>query len=170
MTTQPIGFLEIGKVTKPHGLVGEVVVELCTNLLARVAVGSHLVGVKSSPNKAGGCSIRRDLEVVASRPHQGRFLVAFAGVPDRNAAENLRGTTLFATPINDDDALFIHDLIGKDVFDKKGNRLGVVTAVEANPASDLLVIDNGAYVPVHFLLQSSGDRLVVDPPEGLIAT
>jgi len=167
MTTQPIGYLEIGRVTKPHGLSGEVVVELLTNRLERVAVGSQLIGVDASSPTHKENAMNRSLEVVACRPHQGRFLVRFAGVSDRNAAEGLRGLTLCAAPVKDDGALFIHELIGKDVFDTVGVRLGSVTAVEANPASDLLVIDDVAYLPLHFLLEKGDERLIVDPPEGL---
>ena len=71
--------LEVGRVVKPHGLGGEVVVELVTNRDERVAPGSVL-------HTAGG-----DLEVVGSRPFSatgvGRWIVTFRGVSDRAASE-----------------------------------------------------------------------------------
>jgi 16S rRNA processing protein RimM len=46
--------------------------------------------------------------------------------------------------------------------------LGTVAAVEANPASDLLVLDGGGLVPLTFLVTAEPGRLVVDPPAGLL--
>jgi hypothetical protein len=43
-----------------------------------------------------------------------------------------------------------------------------VEAVEANPASDLLVLAGGTLVPVAFVVEQSPDRVVIDPPEGLL--
>jgi 16S rRNA processing protein RimM len=39
--------------------------------------------------------------------------------------------------------------------------------VQANPASDLLVLDTGALVPVRFVVERLVDALVVDAPQGL---
>ena len=44
---------------------------------------------------------------------------------------------------------------------------GTVTAVEANPASDLLVVDGSHLVPVRFVVSHSPGRVVVDVPEGI---
>lgn len=141
---------------KPHGLRGEVVVELITDVAARVAPGSVLT------------TDRGPLEVVASRAHQRRYIVAFAGVQDREGSEALRGTVLRAEPVDDPDALWVHDLIGRRVVDVSGRERGTVVAVQANPASDLLVLDSDALVPVRFVVEAApaGD-VVVDPPEGL---
>ena len=111
-----------------------------------------------------------ELEVVTSRPHQGRWLVVFAGVGDRNAAEALRGTTLSATAIDDedDDVLWVHELVGAQVVDVAGRSHGTVEAVEANPASDLLVLPGGVLVPLVFVTDRRPDgTVVVDPPAGL---
>ncbi len=42
-----------------------------------------------------------------------------------------------------------------------------MTGVEANPASDLLVIDERTYVPMRFVVQTARGRVVVDVPEGV---
>lgn len=146
----------MGRVTKPHGIKGEVVVDLVTDRLERVAPGSVLT--------AGS----RSLQVTASRPHQGKHLVSFAGVTDRTAAEALRGAVLTAPPLDDPDVLWVHDLIGLEVVDTDGARLGTVTAVEANPASDLLVLDGGGLVPLRFLVEEAPGRLTVEVPPGLL--
>ena len=109
-----------------------------------------------------------DLEVLRSTPHQNRWIVAFAGVHDRNRAEELRGTVLRAEPIEgEDDTLWVHELIGAVVYDVNGLFYGRVAEVEANPASDLLVLPQGL-VPLTFVVRQEPGRIVIDPPEGLI--
>jgi 16S rRNA processing protein RimM len=131
-----------------------------TDRLERVAPGSVLVAGDG-----------RRFEVRSSRPHQNAHIVAFAGVPDRNAAEGLRGTVLRAEPLDDPEALWVHRLVGARVVGVDGADHGVIEALEANPASDLLVLRGGGLVPLTFLveLRDDGDEriAVVDPPEGL---
>ena len=128
----PAGFLSVGYVTKAQGLKGEVIVHLTTNRTERLDPGVTLFA-KRGP-----------LHVVRSAPHGDRWRVQFEGAGDRNAAEALRGVELFAEPIDDPLALWVHDLVGSTVQLADRTVIGVVEAVEANPASDLLVLDTGA--------------------------
>ena len=119
-----------------------------------------------------GCELwwnDRSMRIATSRPHQGGFLVRFEGVDDRNAAETLRGVTLTAEPLDaaPDGEVFVHDVIGKAVNDRAGAPLGVVVAVEANPAHDLLVLDTGPLIPMVFVVEVN-DTVTVDLPEGLL--
>lgn len=148
--------LEVGRVAKAHGVQGEVVVSLLTDRLERVSVGSVL--------RAGD----RELRVVASRPHQRNHIVSFEGVASREAAEALHGAVLSAEPLDDDDELWVHELIGSSVINTAGDRIGAVESVQANPASDLLVLDTGALIPVVFVLSTDDDAVLVDLPEGLL--
>lgn len=75
---------------------------------------------------------------------------------------------MLAEPIEDPDALFVHDLIGAEVVEVSGRSHGHVASVEANPASDLLVLESGALVPLVFVVGRELGRLVVDPPAGLL--
>lgn len=154
MSGQP-PLLEIGRVVKSHGLRGEVAVKLVTDRLDRLDPGTILHRPQGS------------LEVLASRPHQDGFLVAFAGVVDREGADQLRGAVLSAPAIDDPDALWVHELIGAEVVDVEGHGHGQVVSVEANPASDLLVLEDGALVPLAFLIGTEPGRVVIDPPPGL---
>jgi 16S rRNA processing protein RimM len=148
--------LEVGRVAKAHGLRGEVIVSLITDRAERVAPGSVLV--------AG----ERTLEVEASRPHQKHFIVSFVGVTSREAAEDLKGLVLHAEPLDDPDELWVHDLVGSVVVNSAGDRIGAVESVQANPASDLLVLDTGALIPVVFVLSHDDGAVLVDLPEGLL--
>ena len=69
--------------------------------------------------------------------------------------------------IEDPEALFVHDLVGSEVVEPDGTRRGTVVAVQANPASDLLVVDGLHLVPVRFVVEASPGRIVVDVPEGI---
>ena len=151
-----MALLEVGRITKPHGIRGEVIVHLITDYAERVAPGSVL----TSP--------RGPLTVVASRPHQGQWIVRLEGVDDRNTAEGLRGLVLRAEPLDDPEALWVHELIGMAVRTVDGSDVGRITAVEANPASDLLVLDDGHLVPVTFYVSHADGVVVVDPPDGLL--
>lgn len=155
--------LEVGRVIGAHGLRGEVVVELVTTLPERLESGSVLQGdgqklvvelARSMPSKRG---------TVASR-----WLVRFEGVATRDAAEALRGVVLQAEPVEDAEGLWVHEVIGCTVWDSTGSQVGTVVAVEANPASDLLVLDGGALVPMCFVTEKQAGRLTVDLPPGLL--
>lgn len=111
---------------------------------------------------------RGALDVTASQPHQHRYLVSFAQIADRDAAEDWAGTTLLAEAIDDPDALWVHEVVGATVVDVDRRALGVVVAVEANPASDLLVLDGGGLVPLRFMIEREPGAIVVDVPEGLV--
>ncbi len=150
--------LAVGRIVKPHGLRGDVIVSLTTNRHERVDRGSVLYADDGRP-----------FEVVRSSPHQGRFIVTFAGVEGIEAAEALRDTPLSAPPLEDPDTLWVHDLIGSSVEDATGAELGRVSGVEANPASDLLVLEGGGLIPLRFVTGSvPGVRVTVDIPDGLL--
>jgi 16S rRNA processing protein RimM len=113
-------------------------------------------------------SDRGELLVVESRPHQGRWLVCFAGCEGVEDAESLRGVVLRAESIDDADELWVHAAIGAEVLTVGGERAGECVAVQANPAADLLVLDSGALVPVVFVTAHEPGRITIDPPEGLL--
>jgi 16S rRNA processing protein RimM len=149
--------LEVGHVVKPHGLRGEVIVWLTTNRAERLEPGAVL--------RAG----ERELRVERAAPHRGRFIVSFEGVTGIDAAEELRGTELLALPLEDPDVLWVHEMIGCPVEDVSGRPLGTVEAIEANPASDLLVLENGVLIPLNFVVRSEpGVLIIVDVPDGLV--
>jgi 16S rRNA processing protein RimM len=149
--------LEVARIVKPHGIRGEVIVDLLTDRTERVEPGVVLTTASGD-----------ELEILASRPHQGRWIVTFAGVPDRNAAESMRGAVLRAAPLDDPDALWVHDLVGAEVVDVDGVSHGTVESVQENPAADLLVLDDGRLVPVNFVVSTQPGRVVVDVPPGLL--
>lgn len=150
--------LEVGRIVKAHGIRGEVIVDLVSNRPEERLASGSVLG-----------SDRGDMEVLTATPHQGRWIVAFAGIEDRNTAETLRGLVLTAEPLDDDgDTLWVHELIGAEVVDRQGRSYGPVEAVEANPASDLLVLSGERLVPLVFVVLKAPGRIIIDPPPGLL--
>jgi len=154
-STEP-GLLEVGRTGRPHGVRGDIYVDLITDRTERLAVGARL--------QAKG----RWLTVETARRAGTRWLVHFEGVPDRTAAEGLVNLVLLAEPLPAPaDGLYVADLIGAEVVGTDGTVFGRCTAVVANPAHDLLELDSGALVPIVFVVSTEPGRVVIDPPEGL---
>lgn len=107
------------------------------------------------------------ITVRSARPFQGRHLVWFEGVASREAADELRGALLFAPAVEDAGAFFVHELVGTEVVEADGTSHGVVVAVQANPASDLLVMEDGSLVPLRFVTGRDAGRVLVEVPPGL---
>jgi 16S rRNA processing protein RimM len=149
--------LEVGRIIKAQGLRGQVLVDLWTDRDERLRAGTQLL------------TERGPMVVTASAAHQQRFIVSFEGVHTREDAEGLRGLVLSAPGLDDEhDVIWIDQLFGAEVYDGAGLFRGVVTNVEANPASDLLVLDSGALVPLTFVTRvQANQRIDVDVPEGL---
>ena len=132
-----------------------------------------------------GCTVvlgRREATIASSRSHQGRLLLRFEGVTDRNGAEALRGVEVFApaADVTAEDVYYAHELVGMAVILEDGTWLGDVADVIEMAESagyDLLEVDRDG---TRWLLPSPDDLvevvdadgtdalLVVDPPDGLI--
>jgi 16S rRNA processing protein RimM len=149
--------LEVGRIVKAHGLRGQVLVDLSSDRVERLSAGNTLF------------TDRGPLVIVAAAVHQKtRFIVTFDRITTREEAEQWRGVALSAPRIDDASVIWIDQLYGAEVVEVSGVRRGVVVDVEANPASDLMVLDNGALVPLTFVVSVEANRRVdIDPPEGL---
>jgi len=129
--------LVVGRITRPHGVRGEVSVEVRTDDPdLRFAVGRVMA---TDPAAAG------PLTVESVRWHSGRLLIRFAGIADRTQAEELRGTwlTLDSAEVGstgDPDEFHDHELIGLAVVTTSGEPVGRVTDVR-HFGQDLLVIE-----------------------------
>ncbi|HEX9776478.1 MAG TPA: ribosome maturation factor RimM [Actinomycetota bacterium] len=158
--------LAVGRVAKAHGIRGEVSVEVYSDAPERFAPGRTVI--------AG----TERLSVAAAREHQGRLLVKFEQVPDRTAAEALRGTTLFieqgeARPLQEW-SFYPHEIEGFLVVDRAGRALGALARVQEGAGHDHWVIarDGGeVLVPAVRAIVVGVDRdarrITLDPPEGL---
>ncbi|WP_199716762.1 ribosome maturation factor RimM [Micromonospora musae] len=181
--------LIVGRIGKPHGIRGEVTVEVRTDEPdARFAPGSVLrtepgATPRTSPDAGPGVPFRVPAELVieSARWHQGRLLVAFEGVLDRDVAEALRDTLIgvdsseVAAP-EDPEEFNDHELVGLSVVTPTGERLGEVARIDHAPSSDLLVLrrPEGKTALIPFVkaivpeVDLANRRVVVDPPGGLL--
>ena len=151
----PSGLLQVGHVRRPHGVKGDTYVDLVTDREERLAVGSRL-WCKGAWRT-----------VVSSKRLPQRWLVHFDGLDDRTAIEALTNEALFAEPINDPDALWVHEMVGAEVREADGTARGRCVGVLANPAHDILELDSGALIPVIFVVSCRDGVAAVDPPDGL---
>lgn len=155
MSSVPEDMLVVGRIGKPHGVRGDVYVDLITDRAERLEPGSTLM------------TTRGELVVESSRPSGRRWVVHFVGYDDRAAAGRLGLLDLSAAPIDDPEAIWVHELIGAEVVDVGGRRRGRCVAVIDNPAADLLELDSGALVPMTFVVSIDDGVITVDTPEGL---
>ena len=132
----------IARIGKPHGIRGEVTLDVRTDEPdRRFAPGTTL----RAEAPAGADRRPASLTVARARWHQSTLLVTFEELADRNAAEAVRGTVLYATLGRDEtpedpDEFYDHQLVGLDVVDVDGSPLGTVTALVHGAAQDLLTV------------------------------
>jgi 16S rRNA processing protein RimM len=163
----------VGRIATAHGIRGELAVDPETDNPERFAPGSTLLLV--APR--GAVTERR---VLGSRPHQGRLLVLLEGVPDRTAAEALRGGRLCVReadlPELAPGSVWRHDLPGMSVVAEDGEELGTVRELlQSGGANAVLVVagPRGEFL-VPFIEQmvtgvdAKARRLTVRLPEGLL--
>lgn len=163
----------VGRIGRTHGIRGEVTVEPRTDDPAtRFGAGAQL---HTDPEAAG------PLTVAGMRWHGGRLLVRFTGVPDRTAAERLRGVRLLANVDprerpDDPEEFYDHQLVGLRAVTVDGAPVGEIAEVVHLPGQELLAVrgadDREILVPfvaqIVLEVDLAGRRVVIDPPGGLL--
>jgi 16S rRNA processing protein RimM len=163
----------IGRIVKPQGRHGEVVVESFSDVPERFP----------SLRKAcvpGPDGSAREVTVTSCWPHKHRFVLKLDGVDSIDDAEAYRGLELrigeeelAALP---EGSYYHHQLRGLRVEDERGTPLGEVTDVLTPGATPVLVVQGGAgeiMIPladafVHQVDLANG-RLVATRPEMTVA-
>lgn len=162
----------VGRIGRPHGLRGDVVVGVRTDEPGlRFAKGSRL---DTDPAGAG------PLIVAGSRWHSGELLVRFEGIADRDAAAELRGTWLTVDsatlpPPDDPDEFNDADLVGLSVRTADGTAVGTVDDV-LHSGQDILVVKSadGRETMIPFVkpivpdVDLASGLIVIIPPDGLL--
>ena len=132
-------WIAVGRITKAHGVKGEVAVLPLSQVTARFVAGSRLyLGERDD----------RPLTVSSSRPHRQRVLVMFEEARDRAEAERLRGEFLFV-PASDAPPLpegeyWAHELVGCEVVTEEGRSLGRIREIIRTPANDVWAAEGEA--------------------------
>ncbi len=169
----------VGRIGKPHGLRGELTIDVRTDEPdRRFANGQSL----DAQPPQGSASRHRRLTVESTRWHQQVLLVRFVEIEGREAAEAARGIVLRAELAADavpadPEEFYDHQLVGLAAYDEVGTRLGELTAVTHGSAQDLLTIrtDDGRDTLVPFVaalvpvVDIEGGRVVIADRPGLVA-
>ena len=163
----------VGRIGKPHGIRGEVTIEVRTDEPElRFAPGTTLKRESGS-----------DLIVSDFHWHSGRVLLKFLGVDSRSAAEELRNSILIVERAADEvpqenDEYYDSNLIGCEVKTLAGEVIGHVIDVLHLPSQDALVVDSGDDAGTEYLIpfvesivptvDVVSKIITIDPPEGLL--
>ncbi len=165
--------LVVGRVGRPHGIRGEVAVDVRTDDPGRRFASGCVLATQ--PEALG------PLTVAGARPHAGGLIVSFSGITGRDEAQQLRGAWLVIdsadVPMPDDpDEFNDFQLIGLDVITVSGRHVGTVADVRHH-GQDLLVIrtePEAAEILVPFVaaivpeVDVRAGRVLIDPPQGLL--
>jgi 16S rRNA processing protein RimM len=135
MSSEPT--VVVGRVTRAHGLRGEVTVLVLSEVPGRFADGA-VVALEDGSR----------LTVESSRPHGDRLLVRFREVDDRTRAESLQGAFLLVpestSPPLPEGSWWDHRLVGCEMRTDAGRSLGTVTEVIHTAANDVWVAVDAA--------------------------
>ena len=165
-------FVLVGRVARPQGHRGQVIVNPATEFLAeRFAPGQGVWMLRNGEPA--------EVTIRDARVHKGRPVLTLEGVGTMNDAELLRDVEL-RVPSGGLKELpagtfFHHELIGCTMTTLDGREIGVVRAVEGAKGSQRLVVGEGrgeVQVPladeICVQIDLEARRIVVDPPEGLL--
>jgi 16S rRNA processing protein RimM len=162
--------LQVARIGKPHGIRGEVTVQVLTDAPAdRFVPGTEFV---VEPASAG------PLTVSSARWNKDILLLGFDEIGTRNEAETLRGAKLFIETEeldeDDDEGWYEHELVGLEA--RVGSRaVGKVTALNTMPVQDLLTVTtpDGEEILIPFVEQIVPEVnieegfILLTPPDGL---
>lgn len=130
--------LALGVIVAPHGVKGEVRMLIWSQFPERLPkLRSVYLDDEITPRR-----------LRSARP-QGKFAVlAIEGIETRDAAEALRGTVVRvgldqAAPLGEDE-YFHYQLIGLQVLDEAGNRLGELAEILETGANDVYIVRDAA--------------------------
>jgi 16S rRNA processing protein RimM len=127
-------YLVIGKLRRPHGVHGELLMAVITDFPERIKAGI--------PVFVGPDHQERIIRTV--RPNAGTMLVAFEGFNNLEEVGVLRNLYLYVRaedrPPLPPGEYYHHQLIGLPVVTDEGQRLGVLAEILENAANDVYVV------------------------------
>ena len=163
-------WLAVGRVRRPHGIHGEITVEIVSDFPERLAVGTEIGLGEEAP------TLRVTVQHV--RRHKGDWLLSLEDVHTREDVEGWRGLWVFL-PAQERSSLperyyYEHELIGCRCVATGGTGLGEVTALEDGPGGALLKVAATAgevlvpfRSPIVVRVDLEARTVELDPPRGL---
>lgn len=164
-------YLLVGKVTKPHGLRGEVKIYCFSGQPENFLGYKELTLVDLKGRLVG------PLTVAKPRVQGKTAVVKFTSIDDRTTAEGIEGYEVLLLkeqlPETRPSEYYWYQYQGKTLLDTKGAQIGTVQQLFNNGAQDILVVDKGGeevFIPVadEFIKEETETALIVDLPPGLL--
>jgi len=129
-------YLVVGFLRRPHGVAGEIRMDLHTDFPERFQTGRKLfIGEKRTPMTLAG-----------SRSHAKGLLVKFNGIANPEDAGQLRNQWVYVratdVPSLPEGKVYQHELFGFKVLDEDGNSLGKLVEIIETGANDVYVVRN----------------------------
>ena len=164
-------FIPLGEIVTTHGITGWLKLKpynpRTTILTANLEVWLGQEGA------------RYPHAIEASRPHKGQFLVKLSGVDSMSEAEKRVGSTLWVAEQSLDSLpsgeYYHYQVIGLEVFDTEGKRIGVVARTWSTPAGELYVVEGAfkqhlipAVKEIIERVDLAAGKMIINPPEGLL--
>lgn len=137
----PLGepdYLAVGFLRRPHGVVGEILMDLHTDFPERLKPGRKVfLGDE-----------HQSFTLAAIRPHGKSVLITLKGIETPEAAGRFRNTWMFAKtkdmPPLPEGKYYKYQLLGLEVVDEDGKHLGTLTEVLETGANDVYVVTDEA--------------------------
>jgi 16S rRNA processing protein RimM len=131
-------YLTVGFIRRPHGLHGEMVMDLHTDFPERMKSGRKLlVGEEHQP-----------LTLTGARPHQAGLLVRFKGIDTSEQAGQFRNQWVYIkasdAPKLPEGRIYQHELIGFQVVDENDQLLGELAEILETGANNVYVVRDGS--------------------------
>ena len=165
-------WLIVGRAAKPHGVHGDILVEIITDFPERLKDGVKFgLGEEAEPADF--------FEVHRVRFHQGRWLLSVRGIRDREVIGAWRGRYLFLPEQSLEELpegyYYEHHLVGLECRSPEGEHLGEVTGLDPGEGQSRLIVRNGTreslvpYVP-EIVSEVNVDEgyVIIDAPRGLL--
>jgi 16S rRNA processing protein RimM len=162
----------VGRVARPHGLKGHLVVNVETDFpFERFRPGAELFIRRAGRVEA--------VTITSVRFQRQRPIVGLSGIDTLDAAAALAGAEV-RVPIEAlmplaEGVFYRHDLVGCQVETGTGEAVGVVAEIEGGFGGSRLVVDTPrgvVLVPLAAaicrMIDVAGRRIVIDPPQGLL--
>ncbi|RPH62032.1 MAG: 16S rRNA processing protein RimM [Chloroflexi bacterium] len=132
-TGEPV-YLAVGLLRRPHGVHGDLLLEIYTDFPDRIRPGTQLfVGDDHQP-----------LKITCRRPHNDGLILGFEGISTPEQAGKYRATVAYVPaknlPALPDGEYYYHQVIGLTVFDESGKELGILTEIIETGANDVYVV------------------------------
>lgn len=129
----PLKLVDLGKITRPHGILGELKTAIANDYLDIFATCKYVY-----LNRTQRYRVRK------SRAHQNAILLTLAGINTRNDAETVRGAVVSIDEIElprlKDGEYYSHQIVGMNVITPNDAILGELVEVLATGSNDVYVI------------------------------